>query len=152
VAFSDLYLGSSPTRKARKYIERAAYLAFTPAQYKLGHAYEYAVPPFPFDLILSFSTTAVSCDPDVESILNVSLVSHPSKVKPELIWHCPSGSFVVQNAHLRRMKLLEIAFAEKAACRFANSSLISPLHKPRRRGFIAHGNTYRSVDILIGLP
>ncbi|KIJ30859.1 hypothetical protein M422DRAFT_186581 [Sphaerobolus stellatus SS14] len=45
--------GSSPTAEARKHIERAAYLGFAPAQYKLGHAYEYAVPPFPSDPLLS---------------------------------------------------------------------------------------------------
>ncbi|KIJ24823.1 hypothetical protein M422DRAFT_274317 [Sphaerobolus stellatus SS14] len=45
--------GSSPTAEARKHIERAAYLDFAPAQYKLGHAYEYAAPPFSFDPLLS---------------------------------------------------------------------------------------------------
>ncbi|KIJ34759.1 hypothetical protein M422DRAFT_263112 [Sphaerobolus stellatus SS14] len=43
---------SSPTAEAHKHIERAAYLGFAPAHYKLGHAYEYAVPPFPFDPLL----------------------------------------------------------------------------------------------------
>ena len=45
--------GSSPLLEARKFVERAAYLGFAPAQYKLGHSYEYAVPPFPFDPLLS---------------------------------------------------------------------------------------------------
>ena len=45
--------GSSPTQEARKHLERAAYLNFSPAQYKLGHAYEFAQPPFPFDALLS---------------------------------------------------------------------------------------------------
>ncbi|TFK37925.1 hypothetical protein BDQ12DRAFT_684353 [Crucibulum laeve] len=45
--------GSSPTLEARKHLERAAYLHFAPAQYKLGHAYEFAQPPFPFDPLLS---------------------------------------------------------------------------------------------------
>lgn len=44
---------SSPTLDARKHLERAAYLHFPPAQYKLGHAYEFAQPPFPFDALLS---------------------------------------------------------------------------------------------------
>ncbi|KIJ24975.1 hypothetical protein M422DRAFT_274140 [Sphaerobolus stellatus SS14] len=43
---------SSPTAEAHKHIERAAYLGFAPVHYKLGHAYEYAAPPFPFDLLL----------------------------------------------------------------------------------------------------
>jgi TPR repeat protein len=44
---------SSPTLEARKHLERAAYLHFPAAQYKLGHAYEFAEPPFPFDPLLS---------------------------------------------------------------------------------------------------
>jgi len=45
--------GVSPQLEARKHLERAAYLNFSPAQYKLGHAYEFAQPPFPFDPLLS---------------------------------------------------------------------------------------------------
>lgn len=45
--------GVSPHLEARKHLERAAYLNFSPAQYKLGHAYEFAEPPFPFDALLS---------------------------------------------------------------------------------------------------
>ncbi|OBZ65105.1 Chitin synthase regulatory factor 4, partial [Grifola frondosa] len=45
--------GSSPQAEARRHLERAAYLNFSPAQYKLGHAYEFATPPFPFDALLS---------------------------------------------------------------------------------------------------
>ncbi|KAL0959499.1 hypothetical protein HGRIS_011209 [Hohenbuehelia grisea] len=45
--------GSSPALEARKHLERAAYLHFPPAQYKLGHAYEFAHEPFPFDALLS---------------------------------------------------------------------------------------------------
>jgi TPR repeat protein len=45
--------GSSPIQEARRHLERAAYLNFAPAQYKLGHAYEFAQPPFPFDPLLS---------------------------------------------------------------------------------------------------
>ncbi|KAF7970322.1 hypothetical protein HWV62_24400, partial [Athelia sp. TMB] len=46
--------GSSPGAEARRHLERAAYLNFAPAQYKLGHAYEFAQPPpFPFDPLLS---------------------------------------------------------------------------------------------------
>lgn len=46
---------SNPQEEARKHLERAAYLHFAPAQYKLGHAYEFALPPFPFDALLSVS-------------------------------------------------------------------------------------------------
>ncbi|KAI0346356.1 HCP-like protein [Trametopsis cervina] len=45
--------GSSAQAEARKHLERAAYLNFAPAQYKLGHSYEFATPPFPFDALLS---------------------------------------------------------------------------------------------------
>ncbi|KAJ8496917.1 hypothetical protein ONZ45_g12256 [Pleurotus djamor] len=44
---------STPLLEARKHLERSAYLHFPPAQYKLGHFYEFATPPFPFDALLS---------------------------------------------------------------------------------------------------
>ncbi|KAJ6492987.1 hypothetical protein C8R45DRAFT_1135818 [Mycena sanguinolenta] len=47
--------GQSKEAHARAMLERAAALHFAPAQYKLGHAYEFAVPAtaFPFDPLLS---------------------------------------------------------------------------------------------------
>ena len=45
--------GSSAVLESRKYLERAAYLGFAAAQCKLGNAYEYAVPPFGFDPLMS---------------------------------------------------------------------------------------------------
>jgi TPR repeat protein len=45
--------GSTLVQEARKYLERAAFLNFAPAQYKLGCSYEFAQPPFPFDPLLS---------------------------------------------------------------------------------------------------
>ena len=45
--------GGAREQEARRHLERAAYLNFAPAQYKLGHAYEFAQPPFPFDPLLS---------------------------------------------------------------------------------------------------
>lgn len=44
---------STAQQEARLHLERAAYLHFAPAQYKLGHAYEFALEPFPFDALLS---------------------------------------------------------------------------------------------------
>lgn len=44
---------SSPHLEARKHLERAAFLHYAPAQYRLGFAYEFAEPPFPFDPLLS---------------------------------------------------------------------------------------------------
>lgn len=45
--------GATAAGEARRHLERAAYLHFAPAQYKLGHAYEFAQAPFPFDPLLS---------------------------------------------------------------------------------------------------
>ena len=45
--------GGTRDAEARRHLERAAYLNFAPAQYKLGHAYEFAQPPFPFDALRS---------------------------------------------------------------------------------------------------
>ncbi|KAF8823946.1 hypothetical protein HHX47_DHR9000134 [Lentinula edodes] len=39
--------------EARTHLTTSAYLHFSPAQYKLGHAYEFATPPFEFDALLS---------------------------------------------------------------------------------------------------
>ena len=44
---------SSVQQEARLHLERAPFLHFAPAQYKLGHAYEFALAPFPFDALLS---------------------------------------------------------------------------------------------------
>ncbi|KAJ4499385.1 hypothetical protein C8R41DRAFT_815485 [Lentinula lateritia] len=38
---------------ARTHLTTSAFLHFSPAQYKLGHAYEFATPPFEFDALLS---------------------------------------------------------------------------------------------------
>lgn len=47
------HLAPSSERTAMRYIERAAYLNFAPAQYKLGWAYEYAQLDAAFDPLLS---------------------------------------------------------------------------------------------------
>ena len=44
---------TSLQQEARLHLERAAFLHFVPAQYKLGHVYEFALAPFPFDALLS---------------------------------------------------------------------------------------------------
>ncbi|KIJ42758.1 hypothetical protein M422DRAFT_254224 [Sphaerobolus stellatus SS14] len=49
--------GSLPTTEARKHIERPAYLGSALAQYKLGHVYEYAVPPSPSIRCFPFNIT-----------------------------------------------------------------------------------------------
>lgn len=45
--------GSSSQQEACRHLERAAYLNFAPAQYRIGLAYEFADTPFPFDPSLS---------------------------------------------------------------------------------------------------
>ena len=44
---------SSAQQEARLHLERAAFPHFAPAQYELGHAYEFALAPFPLDALLS---------------------------------------------------------------------------------------------------
>ena len=44
---------SSLQQEARLHLEHAAFFHFAPAQYKLGHAYEFVLAPFPFDALLS---------------------------------------------------------------------------------------------------
>jgi TPR repeat protein len=39
--------------ESKKYLERSAYLGFGPALYKLGQSYEHALPPFPYDPLMS---------------------------------------------------------------------------------------------------
>lgn len=51
---------SNAQLQARMHLERSAYLHFAPAQYKLGHCFEYAVPPFPFDALLSVQWYSLS--------------------------------------------------------------------------------------------
>ncbi|KIJ51904.1 hypothetical protein M422DRAFT_244282 [Sphaerobolus stellatus SS14] len=90
--------GSSPTAEARKHIERAAYLGFAPAQYKLGHAYEYAAPPFPFNPLLS-----------VQYYLYVFLASSILiKTHAALVSHLNKGAFEKDEG-------LAVTFADKAA-------------------------------------
>jgi TPR repeat protein len=64
---------SSPTLEARKHLERAAFLHFPAAQYKLGHAYEFAEPPFPFDPLLSvqyYSLASEQGEPEADMALS----------------------------------------------------------------------------------
>ncbi|KAL5521461.1 hypothetical protein ACEPAF_2209 [Sanghuangporus sanghuang] len=65
--------GSNAQLEARKHLERAAYLHFTPAQYKIGHAYEFAEPPFPFDALLSvqyYSLASQAGEPEADLALS----------------------------------------------------------------------------------
>lgn len=104
--------GSSPTLEARKHLERAAYLHFPAAQYKLGHAYEFAEPPFVFDPLLS--------------VQYYSLASQQGEVEADMAlskWFlCGSGGAaaaaggdVNPSGGFEKDEALALTFAEKAA-------------------------------------
>ncbi|KAG9034556.1 hypothetical protein FS837_002165 [Tulasnella sp. UAMH 9824] len=85
--------------EAKRRIERAAYLAFAPAQYKLGWAYEYAQISCPFDPLLS--------------VQYYSLASQQGETEADMAlskWFlCGSeGAF-------EKDEVLAVTFAEKAA-------------------------------------
>ncbi|THH06684.1 hypothetical protein EW146_g9537 [Bondarzewia mesenterica] len=65
--------GSICEGEAHRYLERAAYLNFSPAQYKLRHAYEFVQLPFPFDMLLSvqyYSLTSQQGEIEVDMALS----------------------------------------------------------------------------------
>lgn len=103
--------GSSPHLEARKHLERAAFLHFPAAQYKLGHAYEFAEPPFPFDPLLS--------------VQYYSLASQQGEVEADMAlskWFlCGSGGAAVAGKPDSRIggfekdESLALVFAQKAA-------------------------------------
>lgn len=100
---------SSPMLEARKHLERAAYLNYAPAQYKLGHAYEFAQPPFPFDPLLS--------------VQYYSLASQQGEVDADMAlskWFlCGSGGEggVAGEGGFEKDEALAWTFADKAARR-----------------------------------
>ncbi|KAG5343090.1 hypothetical protein C0989_000080 [Termitomyces sp. Mn162] len=97
--------GSTQILEVRKHLERAAYLGFAPAQYKLGHAYEFAQPPFPFDPLLS--------------VQYYSLASQQGEVEADMAlskWFlCGSGGGEVEEGGFDKDEALAFTFAEKAA-------------------------------------
>ena len=99
--------GSSPELEARRHLERAAYLHFAPAQYKLGHAYEFAEPPFPFDPLLS--------------VQYYSLASQQGEAEADMAlskWFlCGSGDDPSSPGHFEKDEGLAWTFADKAARR-----------------------------------
>jgi len=91
--------GDPRMREARRFIERAAYLCFPPAQYKFGFSYEHAKMGCPFDPLLS--------------VQYYSLASQQGEVEADMAlskWFlCGSeGSF-------EKDEVLAVTFAEKAA-------------------------------------
>ncbi|RXW14000.1 hypothetical protein EST38_g11849, partial [Candolleomyces aberdarensis] len=105
-------LGSSPHLESRHHLERAAYLNYGPAQYKLGHAFEFADPPFYFDPLLSVQYYSLaSQNGEVEADMALSKwflcgsapTANPNGGKPE-------GGFEKDEA-------LAQTFAQKASSR-----------------------------------
>ncbi|KAG6861006.1 hypothetical protein C0995_005026 [Termitomyces sp. Mi166 len=97
--------GSTQILEVRRHLERAAYLGFAPAQYKLGHAYEFAQPPFPFDPLLS--------------VQYYSLASQQGEVEADMAlskWFlCGSGGGEGEEGGFDKDEALAFTFAEKAA-------------------------------------
>ncbi|KAF9458316.1 hypothetical protein BDZ94DRAFT_114754 [Collybia nuda] len=92
--------------EARRHLERAAFLGFAPAQYKLGHAYEFAQPPYPFDALLS--------------VQYYSLASQQGEVEADMAlskWFlCGSGD-TEKGVGFEKDEALAWTFANKAAQR-----------------------------------
>jgi len=96
---------ADPLHDARKYLERAAFLHFAPAQYKLGHAYEYAQPPFPFDPLLSvqyYSLASQQGEPEADMALSKWFL-------------CGSSDTDAPGAGFDKDEVLAFTFAQKAA-------------------------------------
>jgi hypothetical protein len=117
---------STPLLEARKHLLNAAYLSYSPAQYKLGHAYEFASPPtlFPFDPLLS--------------VQYYSLASQQGEVEADMAlskWFLcgAEGSFEKDEG-------LAFTFAEKAAKRGLSSAEFA-------MGYYAEVGVGGSIDI-----
>ena len=100
--------GSSAVLESRKYLERAAYLGFAAAQSKLGHAYEYAVPPFGFDPLMS--------------VQYYSLASQAGEVEADVALSKWFLCGAPGEGGFDRDEALAVVFAEKAARRGFSSA------------------------------
>ncbi|TFK19909.1 HCP-like protein [Coprinopsis marcescibilis] len=104
---------SSPHLESRLHLERSAFLHYPPAQYKLGHAYEFADPPFFFDPLLS--------------VQYYSLASQAGEVEADMAlskWFlcgstagAPISSAELESGHFDKDEALALTFAEKASSR-----------------------------------
>ena len=98
--------GSSQIHEARKHLERSAYLHCVPAQYKLGHCYEFAEPPVNvFDPLLS--------------VQYYSLASQAGEAEADMAlskWFlCGSEGAEGGSGSFAKDETLAYTFAEKAA-------------------------------------
>ncbi|CAG7850047.1 SubName: Full=Related to SKT5-protoplast regeneration and killer toxin resistance protein {ECO:0000313/EMBL:CCA78014.1} [Serendipita indica DSM 11827] len=98
--------------ESRKYLERSAYLCFGPALYKLGQSYEHALPPFPYDPLMSvqyYSLASQQGDPLADLALSKwFLVGSNPDADPK----APPGH---QMEGFDKDETLALIFAEKAA-------------------------------------
>ncbi|KAL0579576.1 hypothetical protein V5O48_002414 [Marasmius crinis-equi] len=93
-------------KEAKTHLERSAYLHFAPAQYKLGHAYEFAISPWEFDALMSVEWySRASQQGEVEADMALSK------------WFlCGSGEAIPVGGFEKDESLARV-FAEKAAKR-----------------------------------
>ena len=114
-------LDSSPHLEARKHLERAAFLHFSPAQYKLGHAYEFAEPPFPFHPILSvqyYSLASQQGESEADMALSKWFLCGSGGAASSSNSVSPIGGF-------EKDETLALHFASKAASKSLPSALFA---------------------------
>lgn len=96
---------STAAIEARIHLERAAYFHFSPAQYKIGHSYEFADPPFPFDPVMSVQYYSLACEQ-----------GEPEAAMALSKWFlCGSGPSIDGVSNFEKDEDLAWAFASKAA-------------------------------------
>ncbi|KAH8827535.1 hypothetical protein DL96DRAFT_1599360 [Flagelloscypha sp. PMI_526] len=96
--------GSTIQLEAKKWLERSAYLHFAPAQYKLGHAYEFASPPFPYSPLMS--------------VQFYSLASQAGEVEADMAlskWFLCGADGAEGDGGFEKDEALALTFADKAA-------------------------------------
>ncbi|KAG2008057.1 enzyme activator [Coprinopsis cinerea AmutBmut pab1-1] len=106
--------GSSPHLESRTHLERSAYLHYPPAQYKLGHAYEFADPPFYFDPLLSvqyYSLASQSGEVEADMALSKWFLCGSTGGAPI------ASSGDDSSGHFDKDESLALTFAQKASAR-----------------------------------
>ncbi|KAJ2913003.1 hypothetical protein MD484_g7427, partial [Candolleomyces efflorescens] len=106
-------LGSSPHLESRHHLERAAYLNYGPAQYKLGHAFEFADPPFYFDPLLSvqyYSLASQNGEVEADMALSKWFLCGSTPASNPTSGGKPEGGF-------EKDESLALTFAQKASSR-----------------------------------
>ncbi|TFY77069.1 hypothetical protein EWM64_g6945 [Hericium alpestre] len=73
IPFTSLHHSYYPAQRARLHPDRATYLKFAPAQYRLGRAYEFAQTLFLFDTLLNMQHSLVSQQGKIEAKMVYSM-------------------------------------------------------------------------------